>query len=117
MAFPETANLTLSRGADFNFTLRLLDALGDPVPLTGGSTAFKAEIREAFKKPKAAAFTITAQTGDDSGDLLFELSNDATLLLDPRRTYQWDFFWTDTTGIVYHVLAGAATVKPNITHL
>lgn len=117
MALPLLADLQISRGADFNFTLRILDAKGDPVALTGGLTSFKAEIRQGFKKPKIAAFTITAQTGNDAGDLLFQLTDTQTLLLDPHKEYQWDCFWTDTSGVVYCLARGAVVVDANITYL
>lgn len=116
MAFPEPANLNITRGADFNFTLQILDSLGAAAALTGGQTAFKAEIRKAFKKPKVVAFSITVQN-EATGVLSFQLSNEQTLLLDPNKEYEWDFFWTDTTGVVYPVMAGLVRVQPNITHL
>lgn len=114
---PLTADLVIPRGADFNFTLRVLDALGDPVTLTGGSTAFKAEIRQAPKRPLAAAFTVTAQTGDDAGDLLFSLTDTQTKALDPKIRYKWDCYWTDTIGTVKRLAYGDVIVEHNISNI
>lgn len=107
-------DLSIPKGADFNFTLRILDAFDDPVALTGGNTAFKAEIREAHKKPLAAAFTITA-IGD--GQLRFALTNEQTITLDVNKQYKWDFFWTDTYGTVDKLLYGDVTVEHNISNI
>ena len=117
MALPQKADLRIPRGADFNFTLRILDSKGDAAALTGGLTAFKAEIREDHKRPLVVAFSITAQTGDDAGDLLFELTDTETKTLDPRNDYKWDFFWTDALGSVTRVAYGDVYVEPNISHV
>ena len=107
-------DLTVARGADYSFTLRLLDVNEDPVPVTGGSVDYKAEIREAHRKPLTAAFTIAA---GDAGELLFSLSATATAALDVNKKYQWDFFFTDTNGYVDRLLYGDVTVIPNITNV
>ena len=107
-------DLSIPKGADFNFTLRILDAFDDPVALTGGNTAFKAEIREAHRKPLAAAFTITA-IGD--GQLRFALTDEQTITLDVNKQYKWDFFWTNVSGVVDKLLSGNVTVEPNISNI
>lgn len=109
-------DLTVARGADYSFTLRLLDINEDPVPVTGGSVAYKAEIREAHRKPLSAAFTI-ATGGAGSGELLFSLADTDTATLDVNKKYQWDFFFTDTNGYVDRMIYGDVTVVPNITDL
>jgi hypothetical protein len=107
-------DLSIPKGADFSFTLRILDAFEDPVTLSGGSTAFKAEIREANRKPLAAAFTVTA-IGD--GQLRFDLSNEKTRILNIDARYKWDFFWTNPSGVVDKLLFGDVTVEPNISNM
>jgi hypothetical protein len=109
-------DLTVARGADYSFTLRLLDVNEDPVPVTGGSVDYKAEIREAHRKPLSAAFTI-ATGGAGSGELLFSLADTDTATLDVNKKYQWDFFFTDTNGYVDRMIYGDVTVVPNITDL
>jgi hypothetical protein len=113
-------DLNIARGADYTFTLRLLDINEDPVVLSGGSVAYKAEIREAHRKPLTAAFTITAvpdDIGGTVGDLLFSLDDTVTLTLDVNKKYQWDFFFTDVNGYVDRLLYGDVNVVPNITNI
>jgi hypothetical protein len=108
-------DLVIPKGEDYNFTLRILDAVDQPVPF--GASLGKAEIREADKKPLAAAFTITS-LGD--GTLKFVLTKAQTLTLDTNKKYKWDFFWTDAsspTQLYYRLLYGSASVVANITNL
>jgi hypothetical protein len=107
-------DLSIPKGADFSFTLRILDAFEDPVILSGGSTAFKAEIREAHRKPLATSFFITA-LGD--GQLQFTLTNEQTKTLNVETQYKWDFFWTNPSGVVDKLLFGDVTVEPNISNM
>ena len=109
-------DLNIERGAAKVFTLRIVDKFGAPVAVTGGSTAFKAEIREAHRKPLIAAFTITIADSDE-GTLRFTLNSADSLALDTARLYQWDFYWSDTTGVRRRLLYGSVTVTPNITNL
>jgi hypothetical protein len=107
-------DLTIPKGEDYNFTLRILDSLDEPVTLAAVSPFGKAEIREADRKPLAAAFTITS-LGD--GTLKFVLTDTQTLTLDVNKRYKWDFFWFDSTGLRYKLLYGDVDVVANITHL
>ena len=111
-------DLEIEKGASFDFTLRILDALDEPVALSGGSTAFKAHIREDTRKTLAVAFTIAPFPAEaPDGTLRFSLTAAQTLSLNPNKRYLWDFFWTDTAGTRKRVLAGSVVVDPNITHL
>ena len=92
-------DLSIDSGEDFNFTLRVLDAVDDPINFDG--SAFIAEIREEHKKPLVAAFEVTP-LGD--GVLKFSLTAAQTKLLNPIQQYKWDFFWTQsslTTKLLY----------------
>ncbi len=118
-------DLTIPRGADFDFTLRILDANEDPVSFTG-SADFKAEIREDYKRPLTVAFTTETNTGVGSsnenvtladGEVKFILADDQTLLLDVVKKYKWDFFWTDSGGLKHKLLYGSVTIEPNITNI
>jgi len=104
-------NLNLSRGEDFNFTLRVIDAFEEPVIFTGST--YVAEIREDYKKPLVASFVV-----EDIGDstLKFTLPKAASLALDSVRKYKWDFFWTQS-GVTTKLLYGSVTSKPNISTL
>lgn len=104
-------NLNLSRGEDFNFTLRVIDSFEEPIVFTGST--YVAEIREEHKKPLVAAFSVTS-LGD--GTLKFTLSNEASLALDSTRQYKWDFFWTQS-GVTTKLLYGTVTSTPNISNL
>lgn len=111
-------NIEIHKGSAFDFSLRILDALDEPVALSGGSTAFKAQIREDTRKPLVASFTVApTPVGAPDGNLRFSLTAAQTLALDPNRKYQWDFFWTDTAGTRLKLLYGTVTVLENITNL
>lgn len=109
-------DLTIERGAAKVFTLRIVDKFGEPVAL-GAPSVFKAEIREAHRKPLVASFTVDPISATPDGTLRFTLSSADSLLLDVARVYQWDFYWTDTVGVRRRLLYGAIKVEPNITHL
>lgn len=104
-------NLNLSRGEDFNFTLRVIDAFEEPIDFTGST--YIAEIREEHKKPLIAAFVVES-IGD--GTLKFTLSNEASLALDSMRKYKWDFFWTQS-GVTTKLLYGSVTSISNISNV
>jgi len=104
-------DLTIPKGEDYNFTLRVLDSLD--VPLTFTSPYGKAEVREADRKPLAASFTITS-LGD--GTLKFALTSTQTLALDSNKRYKWDFFLYNGSAKT-RLLYGNVDAVPNITHL
>jgi len=118
-------DLTIPKGEDYNFTLRILDSLDEPVAFAAYVSATnpvygKAEIREADRKPLAAAFTIGSVAGASTptdGMLKFSLTDTQTLTLDVNKKYKWDFFWFDSTGLRYKLLYGDVNVVANITHL
>jgi len=107
-------DLTIPKGEDYNFTLRILDSLEAPATLAAAAPFGKAEIREADCKPLAAAFTITS-LGD--GTLKFALTDTQTLTLDANKRYKWDFFWFDAAGNRLKLLYGDVKVDANISHL
>lgn len=111
-------NLEIDRGGALDFTLRILDSVDEPVIVVGGETAFAAEIREGHRKPLVAALTVAPISLEDpDGTLRFSLTGDQTLDLDPSKSYEWDFFWTDTSGKRQKMLYGKVSVKSNITHI
>jgi hypothetical protein len=118
-------DLTIPKGEDYNFTLRILDSLDVPVPFSAyvsptNPVYGKAEIREADRTPLAAAFTIGSVSGlstPTDGTLKFSLTDTKTLALDANKRYKWDFFWFDTAGNRLKLLYGDVNVVANITHL
>jgi hypothetical protein len=111
-------NLEIDRGGALDFSLRILDALDEPVALSGGSTAFKAHIREGTRKQLTAAFTVGPYPVEaPDGTIRFVLTEAQTLLLDPNKKYVWDFFWTDTAGTRRKLLLGDVSVIANVTNL
>jgi len=106
-------DLTISKGEDFNFALRITDALDQPANL-GSSPFGKAEIREADQKPLAATFTV-ASLGD--GTLKLSLTKAQTLALDSNKKYKYDFFWFDADDLYQRLLYGEVSVVPNITNI
>jgi len=118
-------DLTISKGADVNFTVRILDARRDPVSFTG-LAAFRAEIREDTSKPLLAAFSFQTNTGwgpldADSaladGQVKLILPRTSTILLEVGKTYRWDFWFADSLGLVDKMISGSIFVDPNITSL
>lgn len=107
-------DLSIACGEDFSFTLRVLDAFEDPIDFSGST--FIAEIREEYKKPLVAAFTITS-VPNESGVLKFALTDDQTKLLSPSKQYKWDFFWTASSGIVTKLLYGTVNAVANISNV
>jgi hypothetical protein len=105
-------DLTIPKGEDYNFTLRVLDSLDVPLAFTS-SPYGKAEVREADRKPLAASFTITS-LGD--GTLKFALTSTQTLALDSNKRYKWDFFLNNGSAKT-RLLYGNVDAVPNITHL
>ena len=106
-------DLTIPKGEDYNFTLRVLDSLD--VPLTFTWPYGKAEVREADRKPLAAAFIITS-LGDGTGTLKFVLTSNQTLALDSNKRYKWDFLLNNGSAKT-RLLYGNVSAIPNITHL
>jgi len=104
-------DLTIPKGEDYTFTLRVLDSL--EVPITFTSPFGKAEVREADRKPLAASF-ILSSLGD--GTLKFALTSTQTLALDSNKRYKWDFFLYNGTAKT-RLLYGNVDAVPNITHL
>ena len=116
-------NLTIPRGADVNFTLRICDAVQDPVSFDG-LTAFYAEIREGPNRPLAASFQFQTNNGWGPLDADVALADGQVKFLLPRansvnlevgRKYEWDFFFTDSAGTVDKLLEGSVEVTPSIT--
>lgn len=107
-------DLTIPRGEDYSFTLRILDSLDEPVALPPATSYGKAEVRESDRKPLAASFTITSL---GSGTLKFVLTDTQTLGLDVNKKYKWDFFWFDTAGLRHKLLYGNVSAVANITNL
>lgn len=118
-------DLVIAKGEDYNFTLRILDSLDEPVPFLAygpptNPVYGKAEIREADRKPLAAAFTIGSVAGGTTptdGTLKFSLTSAQTLALDVNKRYKWDFFWFDTLSKRHMLIAGDVDIVPSITHL
>ena len=119
-------DLTIPKGEDYNFTLRILDSLDVPVTFLAYASATnpvygKAEIREADRKPLAAAFTVgsvaSPATTPTDGTLKFSLTDTQTLALDTNKRYKWDFFWFDSSGNRFKLLYGDVNVVANISHL
>jgi hypothetical protein len=118
-------DLTIPKGEDYNFTLRILDSLDVPVTFSAYVSATspvygKAEIREADRKPLAAAFTVGSVAGSTTptdGTLKFSLTDTQTLALDTNKRYKWDFFWFDSAGNRFKLLYGDVKVDANISHL
>ena len=118
-------DLIIPKGEDYGFTLRILDSLDVPITFLAYVSATnpvygKAEIREADRKPLAAAFTIGSVAGATTptdGTLKFSLTDTQTLALDTNKRYKWDFFWFDSAGSRFKVIYGDVKVEANITHL
>lgn len=105
-------NLEISRGEDFNFTLRILDSLDQPVPFN--LSLCKAEVREGHKKPLVASFVLS-DLGD--GTIKFALPSTVTKLLPISDSLKWDFFFADSIGSLSKLISGKVTLDPNISNV
>lgn len=106
-------NLNIERGAAKSFTLQIKTAAGVAVDITGST--FKAEIREAHRKPLVAAFTCSIVAPASNGTILCNLADDQTSNLDVSKRYKWDLFWRNSGGTNRRLLYGDVVVQPNIT--
>lgn len=106
-------NLNIERGSTKSFTLQIKTAAGVAVDIT--NSTFKAEIREAHRKPLVAAFTCTIVAPASNGTVLCVLTDTETSNLDVSRRYKWDLFWRDSGGANRRLLYGDVVVQPNIT--
>ena len=110
-------NLTIDRGADYGFDLRIVDADAVAIDL-GVGTVLEAEIRELPRRILAATFTVAPLAGGSpDGTCVFTLPKEQTLLLTKGKNYDWDFFWTDTAGTRRRPLYGEITLRDNVTHV
>lgn len=106
-------NLTIERGAEKSFVLQIKTPNGAVVDLTGST--FRAEIREAHRKPLVASFTPTIVEATNNDTVRFVLSDTVTSNLDVARRYKWDLFWRDSVGANRRLMFGDVVVVPNIT--
>ena len=111
-------DITIPKGEDFNFTLRILDSLDAPFVFNTPAPYGRAEIREDTNKPLAVSFSITSSTGSGDptdGTIKFSLTHAQTLTLDVNKKYKWDFFLFNGP-LQNKLLYGTAKVESNITH-
>lgn len=112
------SNITVERGTDYYFTLTIKDALSVVVDLSyGAASNVKAQIRRRAGRPLEASFTAAFVTDGTDGKVTLTLPDTETLKLTEGNHYEYDVFWTDSSGNIHRLLYGDVTVKQNITVL
>lgn len=109
-------NLEIPQGASYSRTLTIFAGTPEePVDLTGAT--FKAEIREAHKKPLAAEFACVIDADPTTGVVTFSLTKEQTAALNINKRYRWDIYFIDSTGVVERLIEGEVKVSPSISKL
>lgn len=104
------ANLVIDQGSTYTTTVKLTDANGDPLDLTGYSGA--AQMRKHYTSSTAKTFTVNL--GGNLGTVTLAMSANNTANIEAGR-YLYDVELTDTNGNVSRVFEGIVTVNANIT--
>lgn len=108
-------DLRINQGETFRVSIPVLDADGDPVPLTGLTA--RGQIRSYAASPTALYEWSTAELNvafDDSDVVLTVPAADSAAWT--FRTAQWDLE-LDDDGVVTRLVEGHVIVYPEITRL
>jgi hypothetical protein len=105
-------NITIDRAAEYTFVLTIRDTVGGSVNISGAS--FYADIRHLNTRRKAVSFTPTILNSGVDGEVSFNLTGAATLLLSSSGRYGYDIFMI-RSAVPTRLLEGTVTVRPNTT--
>lgn len=105
---PGNADFSMWQGDSQDFTVKLNDSLGAPIPLTGFTA--QATMRASFNAPTSYDFDCTIQNGNEVR--IYMSSADSELV--PAGDYIWNFQITNTAGDVRTYLAGDVKVYAQV---
>lgn len=103
-------NLIVDQGANFVYNIYLIDAAGDPFPLTDYTA--NAQIRRSYTTYSYT--TIDAFINAVAGVITLTMNSSTTSSLTNNR-YVYDLELTSNTGIVSRIVEGYLTVNLGVT--
>ena len=107
------ANISADQGADFQISVDIEDANGDPLNLE--SYDLYGQIRRTYKSETAIDFTVTAVGDPSSGSITVELTSAQTNAMKAGR-YVYDVYAINTaTNQVVKVVEGILELIPSVT--
>lgn len=107
------ANLSADQGADFQISIDIEDANGDPLDLT--NYALYGQVRRTYKSDNAYDFTIEIDDDPATGTIAIQLLASQTKSMKSGR-YVYDIYAHDTiTNEVIKVLEGILELVPSVT--
>jgi hypothetical protein len=112
-------DITLDRAAEYTFVLTIQNQAGSAVDLTsvedgGNPDKVWADIRDFDTKKEVVSFTCDVLSPATGGQIQLTLTEANTLLLNAKRSYEYDLFMLRSTKME-RLLYGTVTVRPNIT--
>lgn len=107
------ANLTADQGADFQISIDIEDANGDPLDLTDYD--LYGQVRRTYKSDSAVDFTVLVSGDATLGSISIQLSATQTEAMKSGR-YVYDVYAQNTsTNQVIKVIEGMLEVVPAVT--
>ena len=105
------ANLMVDQGTDFETTIDIAGADGNPVDLTGYVIA--GQVRKAYTSSTAHNF-VASVTGPTSGTVNIQLTNASTSNMKAGR-YVYDVEMTSPSGVKTRVIEGILEITAEVT--
>jgi hypothetical protein len=103
-------NLTVDQGTNFVYNVHLIDAEGNPFPLTDYTA--NAQIRRSYTSSSFA--TIDAAIDESTGLVTLSMNSTTTGSLTNTR-YVYDLELTSNTNVVSRIIEGYVTVNLGVT--
>jgi hypothetical protein len=112
-------DITLDRAAEYTFVLTIQDQAGIAVDLTAVADSTNpdlvwADVRDADTKKTVVEFDCEVLAPFTDGQIQLTLTEDDTLLLNAKRSYEYDIFM-ERSGKMERLIYGSLTVRPNYT--
>lgn len=107
------ANISADQGADFQISIGIEDANGDPLDLT--DYELFGQVRKSYKSESYVEFTITTAGTPSLGVLFIELTDEQTATMKAGR-YVYDVYALDNiSGSKIKLLEGILELIPSVT--
>ena len=105
------ANLSVDQGTDFETTIDIAGADGNPVVLTGYVVA--GQVRKAYTSSVAHNF-VTSVISESAGTVSIQLTNASTSNMKAGR-YVYDIEMTSAAGVKTRVIEGILEINAEVT--
>lgn len=107
------ANISADQGADFQISIDIEEASGDPLDLTDYS--LYGQVRRTYKSDNAVNFSISTIGNPENGTINIELSATQTENMKAGR-YVYDVHAkNDSTGQIVKIVEGVLELIPSVT--